>query len=84
MRDFAELNAALEQERPCVYCSVVETRGSTPQSPRRHAVRRRSQREPRRRLRRRKFASVRSDLWVPARLHCTVSAWMTITVGTTA
>src|SRR4051795_10090619 len=27
----AELNAALEQNRPCVYCSVVETRGSTPQ-----------------------------------------------------
>src|SRR5437762_9214267 len=27
----AELNAALEQGRPCVYCSVVETRGSTPQ-----------------------------------------------------
>jgi xanthine dehydrogenase accessory factor len=26
-----ELTAALEQERPCVYCSVVETRGSTPQ-----------------------------------------------------
>src|SRR4051795_1407301 len=27
----AELNAALGQGRPCVYCSVVETRGSTPQ-----------------------------------------------------
>jgi xanthine dehydrogenase accessory factor len=27
----AELTAALEQRRPCVYCSVVETRGSTPQ-----------------------------------------------------
>ncbi len=32
MRDLvAELTAALEQQRPCVYCSVVETRGSTPQ-----------------------------------------------------
>src|SRR5438132_9763669 len=27
----AELTSALEQGRPCVYCSVVETRGSTPQ-----------------------------------------------------
>jgi xanthine dehydrogenase accessory factor len=27
----AELTAALEQGRPCVYCAVVETRGSTPQ-----------------------------------------------------
>jgi xanthine dehydrogenase accessory factor len=27
----AELNQALEQGRDCVYCSVVETRGSTPQ-----------------------------------------------------
>jgi xanthine dehydrogenase accessory factor len=27
----AELTAALEQNRPCVYCAVVETRGSTPQ-----------------------------------------------------
>jgi len=27
----AELNAALDQGRPCVFCSVVETRGSTPQ-----------------------------------------------------
>jgi len=27
----AELTAALEQRRPCVYCAVVETRGSTPQ-----------------------------------------------------
>jgi xanthine dehydrogenase accessory factor len=27
----AELTNALEQERGCVYCSVVETRGSTPQ-----------------------------------------------------
>src|SRR5207247_5066169 len=26
-----ELNAALEGHRPCVYCAVVETRGSTPQ-----------------------------------------------------
>ena len=26
-----ELTAALEQKRSCVYCSVVETRGSTPQ-----------------------------------------------------
>src|SRR5882672_11190332 len=26
-----ELIAALDQQRPCVYCSVVETRGSTPQ-----------------------------------------------------
>ncbi|MFL5241663.1 MAG: XdhC family protein [Gemmataceae bacterium] len=26
-----ELNAALERERSCVYCSVIETRGSTPQ-----------------------------------------------------
>jgi xanthine dehydrogenase accessory factor len=26
-----ELNAALEQNRPCVHCAVVETRGSTPQ-----------------------------------------------------
>jgi len=32
MRDIlSELNAALDQGRPCVYCSVVETRGSTPQ-----------------------------------------------------
>jgi xanthine dehydrogenase accessory factor len=32
MRDLlAELTAALKQQRPCVYCSVVETRGSTPQ-----------------------------------------------------
>ncbi len=32
MRDLlAELTAVLEQQRPCVYCSVVETRGSTPQ-----------------------------------------------------
>jgi xanthine dehydrogenase accessory factor len=27
----AELTAALEERKPCVYCSVVETRGSTPQ-----------------------------------------------------
>src|SRR3954453_22624464 len=27
----AELTTALEQQRPCVYCAVVETRGSTPQ-----------------------------------------------------
>ncbi len=27
----AELTEALEQRRPCVYCTVVETRGSTPQ-----------------------------------------------------
>src|SRR5881275_2160554 len=27
----AELMSALEQGRPCVYCAVVETRGSTPQ-----------------------------------------------------
>src|SRR5438270_7349564 len=27
----AELNATIEQGRECVYCSVVETRGSTPQ-----------------------------------------------------
>jgi xanthine dehydrogenase accessory factor len=27
----AELNRALEAGRPCVYCAVVETRGSTPQ-----------------------------------------------------
>jgi xanthine dehydrogenase accessory factor len=27
----AELTAALDQGRPCVWCSVVETRGSTPQ-----------------------------------------------------
>jgi xanthine dehydrogenase accessory factor len=26
-----ELTAALEEHRPCVYCAVVETRGSTPQ-----------------------------------------------------
>src|SRR5438105_11020575 len=32
MRDLlAELTAALDQGRDCVYCSVVETRGSTPQ-----------------------------------------------------
>src|SRR5260370_9524947 len=27
----ASLTEALDQGRPCVYCSVVETRGSTPQ-----------------------------------------------------
>jgi xanthine dehydrogenase accessory factor len=27
----AEVNAALQDGRPCVYCAVVETRGSTPQ-----------------------------------------------------
>src|ERR1700681_1969281 len=32
MRDFlAELTNLLDQGRDCVYCSVVETRGSTPQ-----------------------------------------------------
>src|SRR5712675_795865 len=32
MRDLlAELTRALDQGRDCVYCSVVETRGSTPQ-----------------------------------------------------
>jgi xanthine dehydrogenase accessory factor len=32
MRDLlAELNAILSQGRPCVFCSVVDTRGSTPQ-----------------------------------------------------
>src|SRR5205809_6263154 len=32
MRDLlAELTSALAQRRPCVYCCVVETRGSTPQ-----------------------------------------------------
>src|SRR5438874_6538433 len=32
MRDLlAELTTALAQRRPCVYCAVVETRGSTPQ-----------------------------------------------------
>ncbi|HVS37153.1 MAG TPA: XdhC family protein [Gemmataceae bacterium] len=29
----AEVCAALERGRPCVYCAVVETRGSTPQKP---------------------------------------------------
>src|SRR5438876_10448318 len=27
----AELTGALERGRPCVFCSVIETRGSTPQ-----------------------------------------------------
>src|SRR5881227_1290740 len=27
----SELNAALDRRRACVYCAVVETRGSTPQ-----------------------------------------------------
>src|SRR5438270_784130 len=32
MRDIlADLTAALQERRPCVFCSVVETRGSTPQ-----------------------------------------------------
>src|SRR5436305_1463395 len=32
MRDLlAELTSVLAQHRPCVYCAVVETRGSTPQ-----------------------------------------------------
>jgi xanthine dehydrogenase accessory factor len=32
MRDvLAELTTALAEQRPCVYCTVVETRGSTPQ-----------------------------------------------------
>ena len=32
MRDLlAELTTSLDRDRPCVYCSVVETRGSTPQ-----------------------------------------------------
>src|ERR1700686_568219 len=32
MRDLlAQLTSALDGGRPCVYCSVVETRGSTPQ-----------------------------------------------------
>ena len=32
MRDLlSELITAVEQHRPCVFCSVVETRGSTPQ-----------------------------------------------------
>lgn len=32
MRDlFFELNKSLEENRPCVFCSLVETRGSTPQ-----------------------------------------------------
>jgi xanthine dehydrogenase accessory factor len=32
MRDLlADLNTALDQGRECVFCSVVETRGSTPQ-----------------------------------------------------
>src|ERR1700692_4777579 len=32
MRDLlAELTRSLDQERPCVYCAVIETRGSTPQ-----------------------------------------------------
>src|SRR5207302_8453830 len=32
MRDLlAELTTALDQGRDCVYCAVVETRGSTPQ-----------------------------------------------------
>src|ERR1700760_3205096 len=32
MRDLlAELTRSLDQQRDCVYCSVVETRGSTPQ-----------------------------------------------------
>src|ERR1700730_546616 len=35
MRDLlAELTAALDARRDCVYCSVVETRGSTPQKAR--------------------------------------------------
>ncbi len=29
----AEVDAALEQGRPCVWCAVIETRGSTPQKP---------------------------------------------------
>jgi xanthine dehydrogenase accessory factor len=29
----AEVVAALDQRRPCVWCAVVETRGSTPQKP---------------------------------------------------
>src|SRR5258708_37104347 len=32
MRDLlAELTRALQEGRPCVYCALVETRGSTPQ-----------------------------------------------------
>src|SRR3954470_19075325 len=32
MRDLlADVTTALDQERDCVYCAVVETRGSTPQ-----------------------------------------------------
>jgi xanthine dehydrogenase accessory factor len=32
MRDIlTELTTALDEQRPCVYCAVVETRGSTPQ-----------------------------------------------------
>src|SRR4051794_41931290 len=32
MRDLLpELTTALQERRPCVYCAVVETRGSTPQ-----------------------------------------------------
>ena len=27
----AELRSALEERRPCVWCSLIETRGSTPQ-----------------------------------------------------
>jgi xanthine dehydrogenase accessory factor len=34
MRDLlAALNRALDQQRDCVYCSIVATRGSTPQKP---------------------------------------------------
>ncbi len=29
----AEVASALDQHRPCVYCAVVDTRGSTPQKP---------------------------------------------------
>ena len=32
MRDLlTELTGALDQGRPCIYCAVIETRGSTPQ-----------------------------------------------------
>ena len=51
----AELTAALDQKRACVYCAVVETRGSTPQKAGAAMLvlsRRQSARHARRRLRR--------------------------------
>ena len=95
MRDLlAELSRALEQGRPCVYCSVVETRGSTPQKAGAAMLvfADGSQRgtlgggcvEAEVKQRAMRVLALADDKWGGTGPKCSAFAWTTITAGTTA